>query len=61
MHLMFDFRDSAVFNNTLYIVNLRSEDFGDFICTATNRFGVAEGVISLLPSGEINLNGLVII
>lgn len=46
-------RGSTVFNNTLYIVNLRSEDFGDFICTATNRFGVAEGVISLLPSGAV--------
>lgn len=46
-------RGHVIRNNTLYLISMRSEDFGDYVCSARNRFGVEDGVMTLLPSGEI--------
>ena len=47
----FNFSDHGVRDGTLLIPSLTLEDFGEYVCTASNRFGRAESVVILEHTG----------
>jgi len=44
-------RYSTARDNWLNINPVQREDYGEYVCTAKNELGVAEGVIILEPAG----------
>ena len=57
---LFFFSDHEVRDGTLIIPSLEPDDFGEYVCTGTNRFGSTESIVILEHTGGIKLDHCVI-
>jgi len=54
------YRYSTARDNWLNINPVQMEDYGEYVCTARNEFGVAEGVVVLEPAGSNSSHSAII-
>lgn len=47
-------RERQVSDNQMILLSMKAEDFGEYVCTASNAYGRATGSILLLRGGTLS-------